>query len=314
MGVGGELLHVVRVGVLALPDVCPRSEEQLEEDGGRLGVDFALEPLFQCLHSERHATEIGQVLSHRQVAVHLVLRAVLRVDVNVLLRLLLHQLRLCLEQLRVLLLPPVDYIAAIVKLAALVVISMSNLVRDYGADRSEVDCDEMLRPAVHIQAELYLVQLLVVEWRLEDRRREDDLVVQRVEVGVHLVRVHLPFGLVLRRVDLLVKFSLQLERRHLPAQLEDPVALGKAEPRMVLPLVRETDLGRELGELCEGLLLGGLGQPIVRLEASSHHVDHLADHRLQVHLVLERKEPLHVHLAEQLTGPRVDGADRSLLV
>ena len=44
----------------------------------------------------------------------------------------------------------------------------------------------MLRPAAHVQAELDLVEGLVVEGWLEDRSRENDLVVQRVEVGIHL--------------------------------------------------------------------------------------------------------------------------------
>ena len=57
------------------------------------------------LHGERHAAEIGQVLAHGEVAVHLVLGPALRVDVHVLLRLLLHELRLRFEQLCVLLLP-----------------------------------------------------------------------------------------------------------------------------------------------------------------------------------------------------------------
>ena len=67
--------------------------------------------------------------------------------------------------------------------------------------------------------------------------------------------MHLPLGLVLRRVELLVELALKLEGRNLPAQLEDAVALSEAEPRVVLPLVGEADLGRELGELGEGPLL-----------------------------------------------------------
>ena len=55
-------------------------------------------------------------------------------------------------------LPPVAYVPAVVKLAPLVVVAMCDLMSDHGADRTEVDRVEMLRPAVVVEAELDLDQ------------------------------------------------------------------------------------------------------------------------------------------------------------
>jgi hypothetical protein len=75
---------------------------RLQKGGGRWRGGGSLEPLLERLHGERHAAEVRQVLTHRQVAIHLVCRTALLVDVDVLLGLGLHQLRLRLEELRVL--------------------------------------------------------------------------------------------------------------------------------------------------------------------------------------------------------------------
>ena len=53
---------------------------------------------------------------------------------------------------------------------------------------------------------------------------------------------------------------------------------------------------------------------LIQLHCSVCAHKELADHGLQRLLIRERKVPIDVDLAEQLTGPRVDGANRALLV
>jgi len=73
--------------------------------------------------------------------------------------------------------PPVAQAALAVELAALVVEAMADLVADHRADRPVVD---------------RVVRLHVEERRLQDRSRENDLVLGRVVVGVDGLRRHAP--------------------------------------------------------------------------------------------------------------------------
>ena len=104
--------------------------------------------------------------------------------------------------------------------------------------------------------------------------------------------MHLPLGFVFGRVELLKEFRLGLfhprsvrirvgrgrvglKLRDFATHCQDIVAVLKVKPLMALPLVGVSDLGRELGELLECFLLGGLCQPVVRLQRILHDREHL---------------------------------------
>ena len=84
-----------------------------------------------------------------------------------------------------------------------------------------------------------------------------------MEVGVDLVRVHLPFGFVLRGVELVKELGTHVELRDLGPHRQDGIALLDVEPRMVLPLVRKANLGSEFVELLQRFLLCGLREPVI---------------------------------------------------
>mmetsp|Transcript_7184 Transcript_7184/g.12091 ORF Transcript_7184/g.12091 Transcript_7184/m.12091 type:complete len:205 (-) Transcript_7184:1328-1942(-) len=198
------------------------------------------------LHGEGHATEVSQVFPHGEVPIHLVLCAVLGVDVNVFLSLLLHELCLGLEELGILLLPPVGDVAAVVELTALIVVAVGDLMGNHRPYRTEVDGLEVLGPTPNVEAKLDVADGLMVEGWLKDRCWEYDLIVQRVKVGVDLVGVHLPLCFVLGSVQFLIELCLQLKLGHFLPQRQNVVSLLESECCMVFPLVRKPNLRREL--------------------------------------------------------------------
>ena len=87
---------------------------------------------------------------------------------------------------RVFLRPPVTHVAELVELPALVIERMRHLVSDDGAH-----CSVIQR----------VIGIGIVEGRLQNSRREHDLIEKRVLVGVDSGRSHSPFGAVRRLAD-----------------------------------------------------------------------------------------------------------------
>ena len=126
---------------------------------------------------------VGDVLAEGELAVELHLardRAVARVLVD-------EAPRALLELGGVSLRPPVLQAAVRRELAALVVEAVGELVADHPAGGAVVD---------------RVVRGEIEEGRLEDARREVDVVPQRVVVGVHGGRAHVPLPAVERLADL----------------------------------------------------------------------------------------------------------------
>ena len=138
--------------------------------------------------------------------------------------------------------PPVDHVAVAVGLRALVVEAVADLVADHRADAAVVD---------------RVVGFEVEERGLEDRGREDDLVHPGVVVGVDRLRGHAPLVAVDRLAEL-GEVAVDLERGR-AADVAHEVVAADLELRVVAPLVGVADLGRELGELLEGLLARSRG-------------------------------------------------------
>ena len=193
------------------------------------------------------------------------------------------------ELLGILRRPPVGHIPVLVEESALVVESVGHLVTDHDSDSAVVDG---------------VVRVSVEERRLEDRRREADLVRRRVIVGVDCLRRHSPFGLVGR----LAEFG------HIVGRVPGSgcaeilvVALLRVDVkgRVILPLVRIANLHGEVVQLLVGLGLCGVAHPIKfidvlaeRLLEVLHEIDHLCLRGL-------REVFGHVHLADSLAEDAV---------
>ncbi|VXC06622.1 hypothetical protein BREVUG8_90154 [Brevundimonas sp. G8] len=228
MRIGSDLLLQGFVTILRLPDLGPAVEEALVarrpvQNRRRLAVQrqvIGLKP-------HRHARGVADVLAHRQAGIDGV------ADDRLIGRILRTQTRgQGLEVGLVLRRPPVAQHAVAVGLGALVVEAVADLVADHPADAAIVD----RRIAVRIE-----------EGRLQDRRREDDLVVGRVVVGVHRLRGHAP----LRLVDRLVQAGqIIVPLEQAPALgVADQVVRADVQAGIVAPLLGIADLDRELAQL-----------------------------------------------------------------
>ena len=159
----------------------------------------------------------------RDRAVHLQARQRLE------LRVLLHEFRGAVgEGLRVGLRPPVREAAVGRELAALVVEAVADLVADHRADGAVVHG---------------IVRVRIEERRLQDRRREHDLVVLRVVVGVHVLRIHLPLVAIHGAVEAR-ELAMPFPQRR-AAHVAEQIVAPHFERGVVLPLVRVADLGDE---------------------------------------------------------------------
>ena len=173
--------------------------------------------------------------------------------------LLYEDVGLGLERSSVLLRPPVVHVAVLVEVAALVVEPVGHLVADHHADGTVVHG---------------VVSLGVVERRLEDGCREADLVGRRVVVGVHRLGRHVPLVLIDRLAEL-----RNIVGRIPEAGIHDVLEIAlrgvDRQRRIVLPLVRVTDLHREGRQFFLSLGLRGVRHPVQRR-------DMLPERRLQV--------------------------------
>mmetsp|Transcript_22459 Transcript_22459/g.62833 ORF Transcript_22459/g.62833 Transcript_22459/m.62833 type:complete len:311 (-) Transcript_22459:288-1220(-) len=191
---------------------------------------------------------------------------------------------------------------------------MGDLMRDHGTDAAEVDCREQIgHIPTDADVEVSCIQGALVEWRLHDGGRENDLVVQGVEIRVDVLRIHLPFGLVLYGIDLLQKFRFVLEGRDLAMHREQAIARRQHQVAEALPLVWVPELDNEFGQFQHGLLLRFFREPVVVCQGNLHNLHDLFHHPVNSALVLLRKKTRDVDLAHQLTHPRVYQSCRAFL-
>ena len=149
-----------------------------------------------------------------------------------------------------------------VELRALVVEAVRDFVPDYHADGSVVHRVGV----VHAERR-----------RLQDAGRKDDLVHQRVVVGVRGRRRHAPPSAIhaaFRSVD---QSSAIMKRERCHEILEVIVAID-FDRRVILPLVGIADLDLESGELFKRLLLGLRGHPVQAADGVVHGGQDVGDH------------------------------------
>ena len=145
---------------------------------------------------------------------------------------------------------------------------------------------------------------------LQDRRGEHDLVHERVVVRVDRLRRHVPLVAVDRLADL-VELALVLE--HVRAgDVADEVGGVDLEARVVLPLDRVADLGREGVELREGALARLGAHPLELGDALPVRLDEVRDELVHRLLRRRREVPLDVDLADRLAHRRLGEADAAL--
>ena len=188
--------------------------------------------------------------------------------------------------------PPVAQVAVAVELAALVVEAVADLVADHHANAAVVQ---------------RVVSRRVERRRLQEGRREDDLVHRRVVVGIDGLRRHRPF--------VVVDGLAEPVDRPLPGEficahgIADRVPRFDAQRRVVDPAVRIAHLGRELRELGERFAAGRRAHPVARRDALAVGREQVDDQRLDPGLRLRREPAGHVTLAEGLAERMVDEPD-----
>ena len=116
---------------------------------------------------------------------------------------------------------------------------MADFVTDDRADATVVDC---------------VISVGIEERWLQNGGREHDLVLAGVVIGVHRLRRHAPFRFV-DRFAKLVDHSLMFKQRR-PLHVSDQIVSLNFQCRVVSPFHRVADLGRDLVQLVQRLLLG----------------------------------------------------------
>ena len=191
--------------------------------------------------------------------------------------------------------PPVTQRARGVGLGALIVEAMADLVADHPADRAVIDRD------VVGQRE---------ERALEDARREHDLVLHRVVIGVHRLRQHAPFGAVDRLAELGdIIGPLPLGRGH---AVGNRVAGGDGQPLIGFEVRAVADLGIEARQLGAGLGLGFLAHPFDFGERFGEREAQVDDQFVHRRLVFGREVARDIFLADQLAQQAFGLADGAL--
>ncbi len=167
-------------------------------------------------------------------------------------------LRPLLELLGVFRRPPILEIALRIKLAALIVESMCQLMTDHRSDAAVV------YRGVHF---------VVVKRGLQNSGWKVDVVLGRVVVGVHGGRRHEPFGAI-HLFPYFVELAMDFEFGG-TFVIADGVASNNLDTRVIAPLVGISDFVGDRAQLNQRLLLGGRRHPGERLNVLA---ERLLDH------------------------------------
>ena len=178
--------------------------------------------------------------------------------------------------------PPGIQVALAIKLRALIIKAMANLVADDGTDGAEVFCG---------------IGLWVIERRAQDCCREGDVIDHRVIKGVDRLRGGHPLITVSWLANL-GQFKVMGESgAGAGISQQVPTLSGDLEARVITPGIREANLGLELGELFQRALAGGRRHPLQLRDALAVGGDEVI-HQL-IHLTLGggREVLFHKYLA-----------------
>ena len=292
MRTDGDLLAQGVIAVERLPDLGPAVEEALVAgDAVQHGRRLAVQRQVIGLQTHGHAGGVTDVLTHGQPALEEEARQgfigiVLGAQTG----------GQGLEIGLVLGGPPVAQHAVAVGFGALVVEAVADLVADHPADGPIVD----RRIAVRIE-----------EGRLQDGRREDDLVVGRVVIGVHRLRGHAPFVLVDRIVQA-IQLVLPLEDAG-PFGVAEQVVTPDLKGGIVAPAVRIADLDGEFRQFLEGRRLGRLAHPAVVRDAVAQRDTQVGDQFLHLGPVFGREIFGDILPADRLAQHAFGEADAALV-
>ena len=255
-----------------------------------------------CFERNVHATQVADVLTDGQSAVHMrSLSWIVGVFFGKLRwheRVVLVDEFLC-ELLEIGLVffgPPVVELAVAVVLGTLIVEAVADLMADHRSDTA------IVRGVFGVRVE---------ERRLQNGGREHDHVHGRLIIGVHRLRIHQPFVLVDALADFgqLIAGLIQVGGTHV---LGKTGILAHIKRGIVTPMVRIADLRHELGELLQRLLLGFFAKPGGTGNGHAVGIDQIADQLF--HTLLRRlgEVPLHIFAAHILAANAVDQRNAAL--
>src|ERR1700733_7848893 len=262
-----------------LPGLCPAHVEALL---ARQTVDHrspaACKTYAICAKRHREAGIVRNVLAERQGTVDAIARngfvgAVLACECR----------RPGSEPLMILLREPVAKVSLGVKLAALIVKTVADLVSDDDTDAAIVDG---------------IVRAWIKEGRLQYRRRKHNFILLRIVIGVDGLRIHLPFIAIDRPPELGKRVLIVKHCGTL--YVADEIVVLDAQRRIVAPALRVADLGDELGDLGLRLLFGRLSYPVKSGNTRLIGGKQIVDEREHARLALGRKMLLNVQPSEAL--------------
>mmetsp|Transcript_4319 Transcript_4319/g.8166 ORF Transcript_4319/g.8166 Transcript_4319/m.8166 type:complete len:208 (-) Transcript_4319:1238-1861(-) len=205
-----------------------------------------------------------------------------------------------------------------VVLASLVIKTVPNLMGNHRADTSAVERIKNARSILGNSVEvkfnrLEVFDVLVVERRLENSRRETDFVTLGVIVCIDGLWGHEPLGLVLGGVDHIKEIYLVAKSGDLSGDLQQRVSLLEYKLIEVLPLVGEADFRYKGAQLFHRFFASSFGHPVKRFERGLHNRKYFIDERQEVLLLGKRKVLVHVELAKEHTSVSVDDSHGALL-
>src|SRR5690242_15135190 len=268
------------VAVFAPPDLRPSQEEALlgseavDQWRARLTGERALERRVR----DTEPVQVGEILAEGESPVH-----AQRVDRDVSRELIHDELRLGFEAVAVGRGPPVAEVPHRVVLTSGIVKPVRQLVTDDGPHAAVVD---------------RVVRVGIEERRLENPRREDDLVHAGVVVRIHRRRGHPEAGTVHGLSDLRQP-APGVELRG-TLQVGDEGARLDPDRAIVDPPFRIADLVRVPGELAEGLLSRAVAHPREVVEPILHDGFEIVHHLEGATLGLRAERARHILLAEGL--------------
>ena len=292
MRVGRDHLLHPCLAVDAAPDLGPAVKDPLVAgravDHRRLGAVQRQAVGFQ---RERHPGQVADVLAHGQAALDVEARQGLIAVV-----LGAQPRRLGLEAGLVLRGPPFAQHAGAVGLAALVVEAVADLVADDAADAA----------VVHGR-----VRVRVEKRRLQDRGREDDLVLGWRIVGVHRLGRHAPLVVVDRPAQA-VHPEVPLEGAR-AQHVADHVVRPDLQTRIITPLVRIADLDAEQLQLGQRLGAGFRAHPFQGLDARGHGAAQVLDQLLHLGAALRWEPAFDIKPAQRLAHHGLGEGDAATL-
>src|ERR1017187_5525800 len=251
---------------------------------------LAFEGLLEGEERDFGAAEVADALTQHQFAI--VVNAGLD---EVVVELIHYAGAALLELLQIAVRPPVSQAPLVIVLRALVVEAMRNLMADDHPDRAVVDG---------------VGGVVIKARRLQDAGGENDLVPERVVVGVRGRRRHAPAAAVHRSADCeAVVFHDEMSAGEIVFEESTGADIDRA---VVLPVVGIADLGIEGGDLGHRSLLGLVAHPRAAENVVPHSQKQVPHHLLRARLGLRREIFFRIPLAQGFTQELIGGFHATL--